>query len=183
MVKNIVPQGKVGIAFEFVRPMPGQKEEKIMEIRKAKLEDLSAICRIGYQLSLDMSALEPDYFAVAEQREAPMREAILQENKEIFLAEDLGEVIGFACVWEQQTKEEENYLIARRFAYLSDLVIMPKGRGKGVGGALLEACKDWAKARGLERMKLDSLTRNQVANHLYEREGFRPVSQSMWAEL
>ena len=68
-----------------------------MEIRKAKLEDLSAICRIGYQLSLDMSALEPDYFAVAEQREAPMREAILQENKEIFLAEDLGEVIGFAC--------------------------------------------------------------------------------------
>ncbi len=154
-----------------------------MEIRKAKLEDLSAICRIGYQLSLDMSALEPDYFAVAEQREAPMREAILQENKEIFLAEDLGEVIGFACVWEQQTKEEENYLIARRFAYLSDLVIMPKGRGKGVGGALLAACKGWAKARGLERMKLDSLTRNQVANHLYEREGFRPVSQSMWAEL
>ena len=112
-----------------------------------------------------------------------MREAILQENKEIFLAEGLGEVIGFACVWEQQTTEEENYLIARRFAYLSDLVIMPKGRGKGVGGALLAACKGWSKARGLERMKLDSLTRNQVANHLYEREGFRPVSQSMWAEL
>ena len=57
-----------------------------MEIRKAGLEDLKEICSMGYQLSLDMSALEPKYFAIAEQREEPMREAILEEHKDIFLA-------------------------------------------------------------------------------------------------
>ena len=36
-----------------------------MEIRKARLEDLKEICSMGYQLSLDMSALEPKYFAIA----------------------------------------------------------------------------------------------------------------------
>ena len=138
---------------------------------------------MGYQLSLDMSALEPDYFAVAEQREAPMRAAIEEEKKEIFLAEEAGEVLGFACVLEEQTKREENYLVPRKFAYLSDLVLSPKIRGKGIGGALLAACKDWAKARGVKRMKLDSLCKNDPANHLYIREGFRPVSQVMWAEL
>ena len=57
-----------------------------MEIRKAKLEDLSAICRIGYQLSLDMSALEPDYFAVA----APaLRRMLAQAGPPVFGADGL----------------------------------------------------------------------------------------------
>lgn len=154
-----------------------------MEIRKAKLEDLKEICSMGYQLSLDMSALEPEYFAVAQQREAPMREAILEETKDIFLADLDGKIVGFACVWECETKEEENYLVPGKFAYLSDLVLLPESRGRGIGGALLDACKNWARQRGISRMKLDSLCKNEVANHLYEREGFRPVVQTMWAKL
>lgn len=154
-----------------------------MEIRKAKLEDLKEICSMGYQLSLDMSALEPEYFAVAQQREAPMREAILEETKDIFLADLDGKIVGFACVWECETKAEENYLVPGKFAYLSDLVLLPESRGRGIGGALLDACKNWARQRGISRMKLDSLCKNEVANHLYEREGFRPVVQTMWAKL
>ncbi len=154
-----------------------------MEIREAALSDLPEILRLGYQLSLDMAAIEPEYFAVAEQREQPMREAILQEQKALFLACEQGKVLGFACVWEERTKPEENYLVSRRFAYLSDLVLSPSGRGRGLGGALLRACKEWARARGITHMKLDSLAKNQAANHLYAREGFRPVSQVMWAEL
>ena len=154
-----------------------------MEIRKAKLEDLKEICSMGYQLSLDMSALEPEYFAVAQQREAPMREAILEETKDIFLADLDGKIVGFACVWECETKAEENYLVPGKFAYLSDLVLLPESRGRGIGGALLDARKNWAGQRGISRMKLDSLCKNEVANHLYEREGFRPVVQTMWAKL
>lgn len=138
---------------------------------------------MGYQLSLDMSALEPEYFAVAQQREAPMREAILEETKDVFLADLDGKIVGFACVWECETKEEENYLVPGKFAYLSDLVLFPESRGRGIGGALLDACKNWAGQRGISRMKLDSLCKNEVANHLYEREGFRPVVQTMWAKL
>ncbi|MEY8382511.1 GNAT family N-acetyltransferase [Christensenellaceae bacterium 44-20] len=154
-----------------------------MEIRKAGLEDLKEICRMGYQLSLDMSALEPGYFAVAEQKEAPMRQAVLEETKDIFLAESAGKIVGFACVWQCEPKPEENYLVPGKFAYLSDLVLLPESRGMGIGSALLEACKNWARERGIFRMKLDSLCKNEVANHLYEREGFRPVVQTMWAEL
>ena len=138
---------------------------------------------MGYQLSLDMSALEPEYFAVAQQREAPMREAILEETKDIFLADLDGKIVGFACVWECETKAEENYLVPGKFAYLSDLVLLPESRGRGIGGALLDACKNWAGQRGISRMKLDSLCKNEVANHLYERERFRPVVQTMWAKL
>ena len=138
---------------------------------------------MGYQLSLDMSALEPEYFAVAQQREAPMREAILEETKDIFLADLDGKIVGFACVWECETKAEENYLVPGKFAYLSDLVLLPESRGRGIGGALLNACKNWAGQRGISRMKLDSLCKNEVANHLYEREGFRSVVQTMWAKL
>ena len=103
-----------------------------MEIRKAGLEDLKEICRMGYQLSLDMSALEPGYFAVAEQKEAPMRQAVLEETKDIFLAETAGKIVGFACVWQCEPKPEENYLVPGKFAYLSDLVLLPESRGMGL---------------------------------------------------
>ena len=46
-------------------------------------------------------------------------------------------------------------------------------RGKGIGGALPDAAKDWARKRGLTSLCLAVWTGNQAAEALYRRHGFQ----------
>jgi GNAT superfamily N-acetyltransferase len=54
----------------------------------------------------------------------------------------------------------------------------PAYRGAGVGGALVRACADWARADGAERMTLWAVERNEAALALYARHGFSPTGRT-----
>jgi RimJ/RimL family protein N-acetyltransferase len=45
-------------------------------------------------------------------------------------------------------------------------------RGRGVGTALMEACVDWARERGIHKLALQVWPHNDAALHLYENFGF-----------
>ena len=45
-------------------------------------------------------------------------------------------------------------------------------RGRGVGTALMEACVDWARERGVHKLALQVWPHNDAAIHLYEKFGF-----------
>ena len=47
-------------------------------------------------------------------------------------------------------------------------------RGGGVGDALLRACVDWARRKGLLVLKLSMVAGNDAARRCYERAGFAP---------
>lgn len=57
-----------------------------------------------------------------------------------------------------------------------DIALLPQWRGSGLGGALLEAIKQQAKARGAS-VSL-SVDLNNPARRLYLRQGFQPVSDN-----
>jgi GNAT superfamily N-acetyltransferase len=56
--------------------------------------------------------------------------------------------------------------------WLEDTYVREADRGKGVGGALLEAAIARARERGCRRIELDVNERNPAALALYERFGF-----------
>lgn len=65
-----------------------------------------------------------------------------------------------------------DYFNERPHAHLSVLAVEKTAEGKGVGSALLDACEQWARGRGSDRLTLSALVTNARARGLYERKGF-----------
>jgi GNAT superfamily N-acetyltransferase len=65
-----------------------------------------------------------------------------------------------------------DYFNERPHAHLSVLAVVKAAEGKGIGSALLEACEQWARSRGSDRLTLSALVTNTRARALYERRGY-----------
>jgi ribosomal protein S18 acetylase RimI-like enzyme len=65
-----------------------------------------------------------------------------------------------------------DYFNERPHAHLSVLAVDKPAEGKGIGSALLDACAQWARGRGSDRLTLSALVTNARARALYERKGF-----------
>jgi GNAT superfamily N-acetyltransferase len=57
------------------------------------------------------------------------------------------------------------------------MFVEPDARGRGIGGALVEAIAGWARASGAARLGLWVTSANRPAIALYERCGFRPTGR------
>jgi ribosomal protein S18 acetylase RimI-like enzyme len=60
------------------------------------------------------------------------------------------------------------------------LAVRPEGRGRGAGEALVRACVDRARERGLVRLVLCSQERMSAAHRLYGRLGFVRTPEKDW---
>jgi ribosomal protein S18 acetylase RimI-like enzyme len=65
-----------------------------------------------------------------------------------------------------------DYFNERPHAHLSVRAVEKWAEGKGVGSSLLDACEQWARSRGSDRLTLSALVTNSRARALYERRGF-----------
>jgi GNAT superfamily N-acetyltransferase len=68
-----------------------------------------------------------------------------------------------------------------RFGYrcwVEDFAVDPDRRSQGIGKALLEAMRGWARERGATHLELDSADARLDAHRFYEREGADPGSRS-----
>jgi ribosomal protein S18 acetylase RimI-like enzyme len=66
---------------------------------------------------------------------------------------------------------------------LYDIVVDPGHRGSGIGRLLLEATLAELRARGAPRVVLSTAERNEAAQRLFERAGFRRTMIEMTREL
>ncbi|HEX2728942.1 MAG TPA: GNAT family N-acetyltransferase [Rubrobacteraceae bacterium] len=57
------------------------------------------------------------------------------------------------------------------------IAVVPEYRGRGVGGAVLRALRDIANTQGFRTLSLSVRTGNPAAVRLYERHGFRKLSE------
>lgn len=79
---------------------------------------------------------------------------------------DGGELVGFVhAIVHPSTWTTASY------TYLEDLFVAPGGRGRDVGGALIEATADAARARGSSRVYWQTQEYNGRARSLYDHVG------------
>jgi ribosomal protein S18 acetylase RimI-like enzyme len=98
----------------------------------------------------------------------------------VLVAEDGGEVLGYTFAGV----EGYDYMSLRGPAgVLYDIVVDPAHRGRGVGRALLDATLAELKARGAPRVVLSTAERNEPAQRLFARAGFRRTMIEMTREL
>ena len=94
------------------------------------------------------------------------------------VAEEDGELLGFV---DLEFRQRLNFLTPQ--AWVPDLVVSERARGRGVGRALLEAAEQLANERGCWGMTLESATWREGSHAFYERVGWSPTGVSFTRPL
>lgn len=158
------------VAVKSYRPMA----PAFPEIRRAHEGDLTRLIELYTELDLHHREAHPDLYAMeyAPREEAWVKETLADPKVGFFVSEPMpGEISGFARILEVQTPDGR-VLVSRRFGLLDELVVARSARRKGTATALLGACEDWARERGLPAIEVTVWAFNDAARELYENREF-----------
>lgn len=154
-------------------------------IRPATAADLPAVSRLGARLVRMHHDFDPERFIPATPRTEEayawfLGEQLKDPDALVLVAERAGEVLGYSY----SSVEGMDYLALRGPAgVLHDLLVDPAHRGLGVGRLLLDTTLSALTERGVPRVVLWAAVRNEVAQRLFARAGFRPTMIEMTREL
>ncbi|HEU4562461.1 MAG TPA: GNAT family N-acetyltransferase [Longimicrobium sp.] len=154
-------------------------------IRHATRADLAALGRLGALLVRTHHEFDARRFIAAtpgtEDGYAAYLGAQLDDPDAVVLvAERGGEVVGYAYAGV----EGHDYMALRGPAgVLYDVVVDPGQRGQGVGRMLLDAALAALRALSAPRVVLSTAERNESAQRLFARAGFRRTMIEMTREL
>jgi GNAT superfamily N-acetyltransferase len=133
------------------------------DVREAREEEVERVLGMYEWLFAPPGSLPPSWDP-GHAREA-LTEAISDERSAVLVAEHRGELLGFATAYLE--------LNSVRFGlrcWVEDLAVSPEYRSQGIGKALLDAARDWARERGATHLELDSGEARTDAHRFYERE-------------
>ena len=154
-------------------------------IRPVAPTDLPAIGRLGALLVRLHHDFDPKRFLPATPRTEHAYASFLgtqleEPNVVVLVAERDGEVLGYTYAGV----EGYDYMALRGPAgVLYDIVVDPAHRGHGIGRMLLDATLAALAARGAPRVVLSTAERNEPAQRLFARAGFRRTMIEMTREL
>ena len=164
---------------------PPQNATPTTIVRPATVEDLPRMASLAAQLVRMHHDLDPARFFVARGVEDGYRAWFgreLAEARAVLLVADRGDdlVVGYA--YGRMEPRDWNMLLDRHAA-LHDVLVEQGSRGHGVAEALLEAFVERVRAAGAPRVVLHTAIRNERAQALFKRLGFRPTMLEMTREL
>tara|TARA_B100000767_G_scaffold275659_1_gene314110 strand:+ start:20036 stop:20503 length:468 start_codon:yes stop_codon:yes gene_type:complete len=71
-------------------------------------------------------------------------------------------------------KDSDAFKTPKQFAYLGFMYVIPKQRGKGINGLIINELLKWAKEKKLVEVQLDVYAENESAINAYKKIGFKP---------
>jgi GNAT superfamily N-acetyltransferase len=141
----------------------------IRAVTEADLADLLPLMR-AYCDFYEVAPSDDDLLALSRKLiDDPEREGI-----QLIARDAGGEAVGFATIFWTWTT-----LSASRLAVMNDLFVAPGARGGGTADALIEACAQCCRARGVPALLWQTAPDNHRAQAVYDRVGGR---SSTWLE-
>lgn len=153
-----------------------------MEIRLATLSDIDPICRLYEEFFAYNAGLQPKYYKAGKEAGEYPKSVIASEDSDIFIAVENGEARGLIHVRQARTPPFEA-VAPHKYAEIVDLIVTAARRRKGAGSMLMDAAKQWSRARNLDYIELFVLSDAKGEFLFYEREGFVTVSHTMRCTL
>ena len=154
-------------------------------VRRATAADAEAMGRLAALLVRLHHEFDPQRFIPASPDTPRGYGRYLRSQQDepdvvMLVAERDGAVVGYTYA----ALEGFDYMALRGPAgALHDIVVDPAHRGQGVGGLLLEATVSALAARGAPRVVLSTAERNESAQRLFARSGFRRTMIEMTREV
>jgi GNAT superfamily N-acetyltransferase len=135
-----------------------------VEIRAAEVADVERLPALYEWLFAPPGEQPPDW----DERRAvvALTQAIESHDSCVLVADDAGSLVGICTVYQDLHSVRYGYR-----AWVEDLAVDPARRSEGIGKALMDAAKDWARERGATHLELDSALARTDAHRFYEREG------------
>jgi ribosomal protein S18 acetylase RimI-like enzyme len=156
-------------------------------IRPATTRDLDALGRLGALLMRTHYAfdrqrfLDPGSGDAAERGYARFLGSQLRDpDAAVLVAEDGGAVIGYVYAALEPISWKD---LRDACGFIHDVVVDARTRRQGIATALLEAAAGWLKERGAPRVVLGTAEKNEAAQRLFARLGFRRTMVEMTREL
>jgi len=105
---------------------------------------------------------------------------LAEKDVAVFVAERAATIIGYVYAGVEPRSWKELREVA---GFIHDVVVDPAERGAGVGTRLIETAAEWLATRGVPRVMLWTAEKNQGAQRLFERLGFRRTMVEMTREV
>ncbi|MBQ9484068.1 MAG: GNAT family N-acetyltransferase [Ruminiclostridium sp.] len=142
-------------------------------IRIAEMTDLDGINVLHAQLHIQHIAYRPDIFAPIEQPvfDTLMIPYIEADDKDIVISENDGIIDGYAAISFCDTSKGAGEILPFTFVEVNELCVAENAHRKGIGTALLDAVKKYAKDRGAKFVELGVNAQNTQAQEFYKANG------------
>jgi ribosomal protein S18 acetylase RimI-like enzyme len=154
-------------------------------IRRATRADLPVLGRLGAALMRQHHEYDPKRFMSPGDHPEDgyawfLGTQLEHEHVAIFVAEQRGDVVGYAYVGLEPQSWKE---LRDACGYVHDIVVDTGGRRHGAGTALMEAAFAWLRERKAPRVVLWTSPHNENAQRLFDHLGFRRTMIEMTREL
>lgn len=144
-----------------------------MLIRRAEEKDLQKVDELLSQVLEVHAAIRPDIFISGTRKytDEELLEIFKDDERPVFVAEEDGEVLGYAfCI--HRDFSGTNNLVPIRSLYIDDLCVDQTARGKHIGSYLCEYVMEYARNNGYYSVTLNVWEGNDSARRFYEKSGF-----------
>ena len=152
-------------------------------IRRAQPRDIPDLTRLLVQVNMVHHNGRPDLFKgpTTKYTESELSGILQNPETPVFVYDD-GAVRGYAfCVLKHEPNSR--LMTGIRTLYLDDLCVDESSRGTGIGRALYESVKEYAKNAGCYNLTLNVWACNPSAKAFYENRGLLPQKYGMEAVL
>ncbi len=146
-----------------------------MIIRPATQDDVPAIQKLNHDLFLSDNEWNGDLdcgWPYSEEGEKYFRDAVESEKYLSIIAEENGKVVGYL---DGYIKKPCTIYMGKR-AEIDNMCVDASMRDRGIGGALVDEFKRWAKSQGVERLIVEAFSGNERAIEFYKKSGFEPYA-------
>jgi ribosomal protein S18 acetylase RimI-like enzyme len=154
-------------------------------IRRAAKADLPALGTLGASLLRAHYAFDPQRFmAPRDDPEAGyawfLGTQLKEDDVAVFVAERGGAVIGYVYAGLEPQSWKE---LREEAGFIHDVVVAKEGQRLGIASALVDAACAWLRSIGAPRVVLWTADKNEGAQQLFTRLGFRRTMIEMTREL
>lgn len=151
-----------------------------MEIRFAQSRDIPGMLNLLQQVGEVHHQICPDLFRSGAQKydEAALEALLKNPDRPIFIAQNEGQVTGYAFCILQITKDDP-VLRDRKVLYIDDLCVDEAQRGHGIAGALYQQVCQYARSIGCDAVTLNVWSGNDTAMAFYQKCGLKPQKVGM----
>jgi GNAT superfamily N-acetyltransferase len=101
-------------------------------------------------------------------------------DSNVFVAELGGRIVGMGI---GSIRKQESFFLVQRYGYLSDLVVTPDSRRRGVGRAIFDRISLWCRGLGIDVLRLHIASKSDAAQAFWKSVGASEYLVEAWIDM